>query len=256
MAQLEVRIDAARCLALLRNGGKRMAFAVVNALNQTAKEIQTGEREHAASAFTLRKRDFVLREAAVIRAAAGGSGFASVGAGRFEARISVGQKPRLLLSGFEEGAERRPFKGKNVAAPVTGGPARPSFSAGVSDAFTFRNLGLRRVKSNGQSKRKRRTTVRIEQSITKQGKVQWKGAHRTFLLTETGRAPQGGVFQRVGPGRDDIRMVYSFRPPFRLDRRLHFLDTGTRIADQRFQRNLLAEVNAALAYNLGFGARR
>jgi hypothetical protein len=251
MAEFVVSIDAARTMALLENGGKRMAFAVVNALNQTAKDIQIAEREHVAASFQLRKPDFVLRQAALIKAAAGGSGFANVKAGRFEARISVGERPRLILSGFEAGDERMPFKGKNVAVPVTGGPARPSFASSVQETFTFRSLNLRPVTSHGQGRRKRKMDVRIHAHVTATGKLQWKGAQRTFLLTETAQAPQGGVFQRVGPGRGDIRMVYSFRPAFRLARRLHFLETGQRVADRTFQANLLKEVEATLAYNLG-----
>jgi hypothetical protein len=93
--------------------------------------------------------------------------------------------------------------------------------------------------------------VRIAAHLTATGSVQWKGALRTFLLTQTAQAPKGGVFQRVGPGRGDIRMVYSFKPPFRLDRRLQFVESGMRIADRVFQLNLLKEVEATLAYNLG-----
>jgi hypothetical protein len=222
----------------------------VNALNHTAKEIQKGEREHVGRAFTVRKRDFVMRQAAVIRAEGGGSGFASVGKTRFEARISVGQRPRFFLSGFEAGDERRPVKGRNVAVPIQGGPARPSLGASVPEAFTFRGLQLRRGSPRGQQKRKRRTDVSIGPHVTSKGTVQWKGAHRTFLLTETKKAPKGGVFQRVGPGRDDIRMVYSFKPPFRLDRRLVFIRTGEAIAARVYPGALKREVDAAFAYAL------
>jgi len=250
MAIVTISIDAAKPIALLKNGGKRMAFAVVNALNNTAKEIQRGERARVQSQFTLRKRDFVLREAAVIRAAAGGSGFASVSQRRFEARISVGQKPRLLLSGFEAGDLRRPVKGKNVAVPITGGPARPSFGSSVPKPFTFAGLSLRRVTPRGQQKRKRRTQITLAAHISSRGTVQWKGAHRTFLLTQTRKAPKGGVFQRVGPGRDDIRTVYSFKPPSRLDRRLRFIQTGQEIAARFYAAELKRQVDAAFVYAL------
>ena len=249
---LEVKVDAARPLALLRNGGKRMAYAVVKALNDTALQVQKGQREHVAASFTLRKPEFLFRQAAVIKGAERGSGFANVGAGRFEARIAVGQRPRLLLSGFESGEERRPFKGKHLGVPVTGGPARPTFSSGVTDAYRFQNLSLRRVTARGQQKRKRRTSVTIKPHLTGSGKVQWKGTQRTFLLPQTAKAPLGGVFQRVGPGRDDIRMVYSFQNPRRLDRRLKFVERGRQIANEHFQRNLLRQVNQTLAYQLGF----
>src|SRR4029077_17327319 len=103
----------------------------------------------------------------------------------------------------------------------------------------------------GQQKRKRRTNVTIKAHVASSGKVQWKGTQRTFLLTETAKSRLGGVFQRVGPGRDDIRMVYSFKPAMRLKRRLRFVDTGRQIADRYFQARLQHYVNEALAYNLG-----
>lgn len=224
--EITVSVDAARPLALLRNGSKRMAFAVVNALNHTAKEIQKGELARVRSEFTVRKHKFIAREAAVIRGAGGGSGFANVKQGRFEVRIAVGQKPRLLLSDFEAGGTKRPFKGRKVAVPLTGGPARPSFGQAVPEAFMFRGLKLRRVR----------------------GGV--KGAHRTFILKQTARAPQGGVFQRVGPGRGDIRMVYSFAPAPRLDRRLRFIQTGEAIANRVYAAALAREVDAAFSYAL------
>src|SRR5689334_19525028 len=183
MALMTVSIDATRPLALLKNGGKRMAYAVVNAMNATAKEIQKEERERVRQQFTVRKNDFIMREAVVIRGAQGGSGFASVGKTRFEVRIAVGQKARLLLSGFESGDERRPVKGRNVAVPLTGGPARPSFSSSVpGSGFEFRDLDLRQVTGAGRSKRKRRSA----------GATQWKGARRTFVLPQTSKSPRGG----------------------------------------------------------------
>ena len=249
-AIIEVEIDAAKTLALLRNGGKRMAYAVVNAINGAAKDVQAAERDRVQHEFTVRKSEFVMRQAAVIKGVTG-SGFASVGAGRFEARIAVGQKPRLLLSGFEEGDERRPVKGKNVGVPRTGGPARPAVGASVRSEFTFSNLALRKqTSSGGMSKRKRRSSAKVKAHVTAKGKVQWKGTQRTFLLTETKKAPLGGVFQRVGPGRGDIRLVYTFTPPMRLKARLKFIETGRKIAEQRLPERLREEVNKSLAYNL------
>jgi hypothetical protein len=250
MAFLEVSVDAAKPLALLRNGGKRMAYACVNALNKTAKQVQSAERAHVTAQFTVRKPEFLGRQSAVIRGADGGSGFASVKQGKFEARIGIGEKERLLLSGFEEGVVRTPFKGKNVGVPVTGGAARPSIQSSVVNAYRFQNLKLRRQTSRGTSKRKYRSSATIKSHVTATGKVQWKGTNRTFMLTETGKAPKGGVYQRVGPGRDDIRMVYSFKPPMRLKRRLRFIETGRRVAEQSFAANLKREVDATLAFAL------
>ena len=60
----------------LRNGQRRLAYAVVNAINNTAKRIQEAERRRVEEEFTVRKRDFLRREAAKIKP------FASVKQGR------------------------------------------------------------------------------------------------------------------------------------------------------------------------------
>ena len=128
---LTVDVRAANVLAGLRKAEKRISYAVANALNDTVKAVQRAEREHVGRAFTVRKPEFIGREAAVIR----GADWASAPAGRLQARVSVGQKPRLLLGEFEAGGVRRPFAGRRIAVPLTGGPARPSFASPVPAAF-------------------------------------------------------------------------------------------------------------------------
>lgn len=265
--RLEVDVRDSSALLLLRNGGKRVAFAVVNALNGTIKAAQKGEQENVERKFIVRKQEFVRRQSAVIKLEGKGSGFASVGKGRFEARMQVGEKKRFLLSGFERGGSRRTAlertgfvpKGKSAAVPVTGGPARPSKSSSVPDAFTF--VGLRFIKSRGgkgrmvadvaggklKSPRKASKRGSADVAFTKSGE-QWKGSHRTFILKETARLPQGGVFQRVGPGRDDIRLVYSFQQHEHLTAQLEFIQTAERIARPEFPKRLRAEIDSALRY--------
>ncbi len=51
--------------------------------------------------------------------------------------------------------------GKSVAVPLTGSPARPSFSQAVQEEFTFCKL-------------------RFPRHRTKTGKAQWKGAESSF----------------------------------------------------------------------------
>jgi hypothetical protein len=119
--KIDLQIDTAPLLLRLKNGEKRLAYAVVNAINSTAKRVQEAERERVLRAFVVRKRDFILREAAIIKP------FASVKQGRPYAEISVGDKQRLLLRKFEQGAAREPFTpgAKSVAVPLLGRPARP-----------------------------------------------------------------------------------------------------------------------------------
>src|SRR3989304_3097363 len=112
--KIDVQIDGAPLLLRLRNGEKRLAYGVVNALNATARRIQDAERERVQSTFVLRKRDFILREIAKIRR----TSFANVRQGRAWVEIEVGQKRRLLLSQFEAGGTRAAPKGKGAPAPL------------------------------------------------------------------------------------------------------------------------------------------
>jgi hypothetical protein len=252
---LDVRVDASSAIALLTLGKKRLDYASVNAVNSTAKRVQAAEKEQVGRAFTLRdKRSFIERQAAIIKP------FASVPANRYFAQISVGQKPGLLLSSFEAGGARprtSPLPSKGVAVPVTGGPARPSRTSPVPSSFRLANLRIIRVQggsvvrtASGRSKRDR-ASVDFSTHTTSGGAVQLKGTRRTFILTSTSRAPFGGVYQRIGPGRGDIRMIYSFARGLRLDASLRFVVTAKHTTDRYFAHEVQREVAAAFAFRAG-----
>lgn len=255
MADFVVDVRGVEVLAALRNGNKRIAFAVVNALNKTIRDVQVAEQVGVAREFTVRRKEFVKRQSAVISKKAGG--FANVKSGRFEAQVQVGEKPRLLLGAFEAGGDRRAAmvasgatpKGKRAAVPVVGGPARPSFADTVPTSFEFRALSIRKAtKRGGLSKRRSKANVRFAAHTTSGGEVQFKGKQRTFVLTSTARAPEGGVFQRVGPGKGDIRMVYSFKANEKLDKRLNFVARARKVALDKFAAHLRAEIRSSLAF--------
>jgi hypothetical protein len=65
--RIDLQIDCASLVLRLENGQRRLAYVVVNAINATAKRIQATERRHIEQEFTIRKKDFVLRQAAVIK---------------------------------------------------------------------------------------------------------------------------------------------------------------------------------------------
>lgn len=214
---IKLRVDNSQLLLRLRNGEKRLAYAVVNAINRTAEDIQAAERQRVRSEFVLRKPEFVLRQAAIIKP------FASVGQGRLFAEISVGQKPRLLLGEFEEGGERLPFKGKSVAVPVIGG-ARASKSASVPEELFIQRLRFKRGRKGAR-------TI-------------WRGLLGTYLV------PGVGIFQR----RKGIKLgkpLYIFAHNVKLDRRLHFVATAEAIAAQAFSRRLQREIAHTLAFQQG-----
>lgn len=194
---MDVSVDATQALLVLRNGAKRQRFAIANALNQTAKLIQSTIRDSVFKKFHVRRRDFLLRQVAIIKP------FASAPQGRLEVRVAVGERTRLLLSMFEAGGVRTPFKGRNVAIPVVGG-ARPSIGAEVAQSLLVTELGLHRAggrKGNGPV----------------------VGAHGTYVV------PGAGIYQTV-TGTTRGRLLYAFKPTVRIDARLHWKDTARAIA--------------------------
>jgi hypothetical protein len=126
---------------------------------------------------------------------------------------------------------------------------------------SFRISGLRLVKvrhgetlrtARGRSRREKAdVNFRAHQAAT--GSVQIKGSRRTFVLFATRRAPEGGIYQRVGPGRDDIRLIYPFVRAPHLKAMLHWMQTATAAANRWFTPELNRNVRLELARAFGWG---
>jgi len=219
--RIDLRIDSAVLVLRLRNGQRRLAYAVVNAINNTAKRIQDAERRRVEEEFIVRKKEFIRREAAIIKP------FANVRQARAYAEIGVGQKPRLLLSAFERGAERKPFTptAERVAEPVVGGPARPRFAAPVTPELRVGKLRFDRTKIG----RRRAGVTRT----------------KTYLVAKV------GIFQRIGPAA--TRAVYLFTRGKKLAPRLRFVETAEKEVDKWFGEEMEREVVNAIARARGRG---
>lgn len=220
--RIDVKIDNSELIRRLENGQRRLAYAVVNAINDTAKRIQRAEVQSLEKRFTVRS-DFVRRRVAVIKP------FANVRQGRAYAEIAVSAEkaPRLLLSAFERGSERKPFTSgaRHVAEPVIGGPARPRFSQIVPPGLRVSKLRFDRTK-----------TGRRRAGVTRT---------KTYLV------PQVGIFQRVARGA--TRAVYLFTRGKRLEPRLRFVETAQREAGRWFSEEMERQVVEAIGRAKGKG---
>lgn len=268
--KFEVDVKDASALLILRNGGRKMAFAVVKALNDTIKEVQRVQRVNVKDKFTIRNSQFIERQIGVIKAADGGRGFANVARGQYSAHIQIGQKQRLLLSSYERGADRMAAmiesgyqpKGRRAAQPITGTPARPSQQSKVPESFTVK--GLRFIKSQSKenigsfrsdfvgskykSRRKKSLFGTGDVQFKRNGGTQWKGEHRTFILEFSKKNPQGGIYQRVGPEKDDIRLIYNFAYRQRITPRLKFIDQATETTHRSFKKYLRQHTEQAFRF--------
>ncbi len=272
---LRVDVRDTAVLASLRNGAKRQAYAISNALNATAKAIQKSIPAH------MKRSGFVVRKTAFMFGRGGPRGgvankitdFANAGARRLMVRVAVdppeeaGGKRRLLLPRFEHGGARHPMTpgAKSVAVPLLGRPARPSLAQGVPPAYTF--AGMRFVKYVAGKKVTKRqrgrhtrdvgilgeygrvSQPRPQEGSTGSPRVEWRGNNRTFLLTQTKKAPRGGVFQRIGRGRGGVRLLYAFVAPPHLDNRLKFEQNAAAVTQRTFRRELYSEIQAVFKYH-------
>lgn len=223
-----LKVDVSQLVGRVRNAPKRIAFAVVNAINATLRLAQRALVLRAEDIFILRPRGrrFIERNVAVIKP------FASVGQGRAFGEISVGQKKGLLLPGFEKGGPRRPFVGtRAVAVPVA---ARPSQTANVPESLYISRLGLRKQKSVG---RLRRSAGGI-----RGGRPGLEGRLGTYSI------PGVGIFQRIG---GVVRMLYVFVRNVRIKPVLRFVETVRAISDRNFAKFMREEVRKALAFARG-----
>jgi hypothetical protein len=228
--------DDAALLRRFSRTEKQFVFAVLGrdgALNTAAKLLQQVQFERVREKFTVRKPQFFFGSPTRPGGAAARiTKFASVrdrlGQSSLYAEVAVRASSeaanlRLLLGLFEEGGTRRPFTAgaKRVAVPLPGG-ARPTPSSGIPSQLRFSALKFKPVV------RGKRTTKRriAEFTPAQRDGVQWKGQLRTFILKATHRSPEGGVFQRFGPKPGEIRELYAFEQPFKLDSRLHWIDTA------------------------------
>jgi len=235
-------------------------------INRTTERVQQIEHAHVRSSFIIRgggRAAFFFGSPARPGGAAGKiTTRASVKQAVPYAELEVerrrwgGKGGPVLLAGFETGEERRPRTAgaKSIAVPLIGRPARPSIAGPVPPAFTIAGLRLTAYRGGRRVRRpaRRRSTERgfgssgsTTPAFSLEG-VQWKGLQRTFLLPHTARAPLGAVFQRIGPERGDIREIYSFVRPFRLDTRLEYIALARQVAPAIFREEMTAGLTDAL----------
>jgi hypothetical protein len=223
--RFDVQIDPSALKARTLREAKNLAYSTSQALNAVAKDVQTAERVHLDQTYHLRKAGFMYRLIKIF-------GFSNARQGTPFVEIGIDQKTRVLLGVFEQGGERRPFKGKNVAVPITGSEARPSEMSTIPGEFTFQKMKFRK-------------------HVTATGKEQWKGENGTFLI------PNVGVFQRTAqlsktsrrgnrtktPGGGhrqrsrQVKLLYKLMRPSliqRLPANLHFVATATQNLQAKF----------------------
>jgi hypothetical protein len=199
--QIRVQIDTKALQQRTLRESKRLAYSTAQALNRTAKTVQLAEQANLDRKFTVRKHTFMYRLIKIKQ-------WANVKAARPFVEIFVDSaKARVLLGIFEEGGEKQPAVGKEVAVPVTGGPARRSFAAGVAQDFTFRAMNLKQ----------------------KRGANIWQGRQGTYEI------PGVGVFQHIA-GQLKGAWLYVFKRRPKLRKTLGFGEVAAKEFSAEFEK--------------------
>jgi len=192
---IKVDIDMDGVVKLCATVLRQLPYAANNAITRTAKEaVDAGQKEIAAD-LQIRKR-FILNRIKILQ-------YSKVG--NLTAIIGIDNKVQgapLLLGFLEEGGTKEPTKGPDIAIPLTGEAARPSFSQSVITALRYTNLRF----------------------------VNNKGRKGTYII------PGVGIFQQIakGSGPNASALIYSFQPSAKLPQRIHLRAAMVKVIGQRF----------------------
>jgi hypothetical protein len=200
---IKVDIDMDQVVKLTATVLRQLPYATNNAITRTAKELVDKEKAEITEHLETRTK-FAQNRIQILQYSKVNNLSAIVG-------INPNVKGSALLLGFliESGGEKTPTSGPNIAEPITGTAARPTFASKIPRRLLYKQL-------------------QIVRHVTQTGKIQLKGKQRTFVL------PDIGVFQRVGPGPNDINLIYKFAGSAHLRARFKFSKVAQQLIGQRF----------------------
>jgi len=228
--KISMKLDASAFEAKTKKQIRNLAYSTVQAINDTAKQVQEAVRKDMEKRFNIRSdktKKFLFQRIKI-------SQFADVNKNKPYAEISIDikNKARLLLPLYETGGERKPFFGKQMAVPITSTAREGSINKPVADDFRWDKMKIKKYKTKAREIIKYKTKLNgvITKYKPKERKTQLKGRQRTFVM-------KGRLWQRIGSGRRDIRAIYHFSKPFRLRKRLRFVDISKETYQKQFQEN-------------------
>ena len=193
--KISVSVDTSAVVGLTAAVLRQLPFAMNSAITRVAKEaVEAGKQELGAD-LVIRKK-FILGRIRILQ-------YSKVN--NLSAIIGVDDQVQgapLLLGFLEEGGVKEPTRGSEIAIPLTGEAARPSFTDPVVTALRYTNL-------------------RFDKGV---------GRKNTFLI------PNVGIFQRIAPGNapGSTLLIYAFKPAAQLPTRTHLRAAMIRVIGARF----------------------
>lgn len=236
MSNITVKFEPVGFQEVSQKVSRNIAFSCVQGINDTLKEIQKKERIELAQELMLRtpaSKKFLENQVAKISFAtlnSGAKGGARAYGEVYVNKVGGGKKGGvLLLNAFAVGGiEREPAKGSVIAQPITGSPARPSAGSSIAKSLTFTQMKLKKTKvGKGGAK-----------GGAGNADVGYKGKNGTFTIAGS------GVYQRIGSGKNDIRMIYDYRDRQTIGKELDWYDVANQVIERQLMNNILVRYNA------------
>jgi hypothetical protein len=199
---LSVDVDISKAVQVATTVLKKIPYATNTALTAVGKEIVEAERVDLTARFQVRKQ-FILNRVRILQYSRANNLTMIVG---IDANVQGG---KLLLPSFEEGGTKTPTVGPELAVPITGAAARPSFGQNIPRSLLYKVLQIERT--------------------TTTGAIRFKGKRRTFVIEGV------GVFQRTGPKPSDVSLLYKFERSSPLRQRMRFRELAKEVFGNRFK---------------------
>lgn len=231
-------------------------YAISVALNRTADDV------NAALRLGLRQR-FTIRQPGLLEHVAPTQLPAPNRATKTDLRVFL-ETERIgqLFNPFETGAPKFSQGGRPLIIPSDrtgpdgGAPLRPSKTTVIPRSLYPANLGLTARRDPAGKPyyalgRKAIAQGKTPVHRTAGGKIQVKGKRRTFALDPRYNpaipARIAGIYQRTGPGKHDIRLLWHYADRVRRPAILEFYATAERVWNARIGPN----VEGAFALAIG-----
>lgn len=237
-AGIEFHLDTRVLEQKLYRTEKNLVMTASQALNDTAYQIQADTKHEISRTMHVRNEAFTFGQVKVKKSLVFKTGL--------EASVGIFPKKRSFLTSYIEGGERptttkKKSSKRGALIPRTGSPARPT----IGDvSWLLSDLQLKRYQVNPESKQAvssreaRRKAGRKPSPYYAPSSVFWRSEQgREFLI------PGVGVFERTGPGRSDLDLLWSVqRHPVQLHQLLPFFEISRQDWQKTFHRNFLERI--------------
>jgi hypothetical protein len=201
MTDFKLDLDISAAVKLTEKVLRKLPYVLNDSITDTAKLVVAAEQDQLRKDFTIRKSNFLTGRFRILQYSRVSNLTAIVG---IDNRV---QGSPLLLGFFEDGGVKEPTAGPELAIPLTGEAARPTFQSVVPTALLYKNLKI-------STKVKGATAI-------------FPGLQNTYLVEGV------GVFQRTGTQSE---LIYSFKRSAPLHKRTHMIELAHQVINASFTR--------------------